>query len=464
MPTFAVSYTEPGVYVRIQNVNIPALPPGVQRIALVGYGKLTKNVINEEITRGGDTKDALSYSNENAVSISSQISDEFGNRYYETTDYVLNTGVGGEEAEMAEVDWSPAGSEPTAGVKYYVNYVVNKLSLEGDFDPKIMYSAEESVDTYGTPQELNGNSKEQSLPTGAQLVFTNGASQVVCVQINPDDSDPINDAIDKLESEEVTVVIPCVPVSSTVNTGVPAYLSTHVDLMSEVLEGKFRIVILGVPAGTDATGFSTALSEYTALGAIANRRIGVIGTSRAQITINSELKEVGSWAMACAIGGIIGIESNNAGEPISGKILAGFTAIYDTFKRNQKNQIAQQGVTVIEKDGAVYRVRHFLSTDMATVLTQEMKATIISDYIASITINALKAVFINTRNLGEETTSNIKAVQRLLLEAQVPDIINGYDKIDATVNELDPRQIDLNFAILPTLDVNWIYVTLGVEF
>ena len=469
MPTFSANYTEPGIYVDIKDVSSPAIAPGQTVIAFIGYGKLTKR-FSESLTRDAagsqDWTDTLS---KDAVSVTSQIIDEFGNVYYKNEDYILSIEDGNSVIDWGLGDAQDTGEAPSGGTEYEVIYEVFKTQEDDDFEPQMIQSEDHAYDVFGDPLETNDSDNKQTLPLGLKIAFGNGSAPAMAVQIDENDSDPIKTAIDKLEKEYVNIVVPCLPISSDENNSVVSDLYSHVRDMSSLLERKYRIALLGLSTDVDnPDDFASTVSEYENLASVDSDRMGIIGGSKTGVNIDGEENIVGSWTLASAIAGILGNPNFDVAEPISGKILTGIDKIYDIWDRKQKNQIASKGITIVEEDGIVNRVRHFLSTDMTTPISQELKTKIVADYIARITIDTLKATFINTRNVGQETISNIEAVQRLLLQAQQDNDIlrspEGFRNINAKQNETEPRQIDINYEILPVLEVNWIYINMGITF
>jgi len=454
MPTFSVSYIEPGTYVNIRTISIPATAPGTINLAIIGNGKREKNVLNVEIVRGSGDTDELPYDEERIISISPQITDEYGDIYKSPDDY--------EKTEYENsITWK--GNQPLEGTKYYVNMVVTKTEEENDFDPQYIESEDIAYDLYGNRMEVNSMDEYCTLPTAISLAMRNGSGPVIGVQVNEEDADPYETALNKLQSEDVQLIV----IAKDIDASLLSALSTHLTNMSTLLEGKFRRGLVGIPKDTDnQENFSDILSSYSDFASVNNKRLGLIGVSNCEISTPSGNMEIGAWGLAAAIGGIVSNPNNDPGEPITGKLVTGFESIKDKFIRKQKNRIAGNGVTIVEKDGAVNIIRHFLSTDMSTPATQELKITGIADYFAILLIKTLNAVVVNTRNLGTETINNIKAIINLLSSAQVDNRILEEPARNVSVvrSEIDPRQMNVGLEILPVGDVNWIYIDMGVVF
>ncbi len=462
MATFSVAYTQPGVYVDIRSAKIPATPPGDINLAIIGHASLQKQFLNTAMFRGEGLEDVLPYADEDIYQIYTEIRDEFGDRYFIDRDFVKDE-YSNKIVWLEEED----SNRPMENTTYYVSGMLNKKEEDGDFNPKYIDSDELKILVYGNSMKENTDGKEARLPKAIDLALGHGAGHVYGVQINPNDFDGIKDAINKLRTEDIQLIV----IADDITPDELSHLTFHVEDMSDLLEGKFRRALVGMPLDSDNEEFSDVLQKYEDMASVNSSRIGIVGPSNNRVSsgfTNPAHYQYGGWVLASAIAGIIANPNNNPGEPISGKLIGGdILEIGDRFTTKQKNRIAGKGITLVEKTGAINRVRHFLSTDMSSPITQELKITGIADYMARITISALTAIFVNTRNLGSETIANIEAVINLLSTAQIDNGVltaPGIQNMSITRNELEPRQIDVEFEILPVFDLNWIKITMGVTF
>jgi len=517
MPTFTPQYTEPGVYVQFADVTVPAAPPGAFIPAIIGLGKKTLTIVEQVKKGAANSQDDLK---KTPVFEIISITDKAGKTYVKDTDYVLTND---------KVDWSPAGDEPITGSVYYVTYTYIKgdadyapylttrqdtiFSLFGSPEfPNLILTGTatggtSNTLTTGLTMTLNeykgkyvkitsgvGVGQERlivsntttgvltvapnwttvpdntsvyeindistnTLSIGAKICQQQGASYVLCVQAKDDTVTALQEAIDSLKNERCYVIVLMKGLEA--GNSLISYLKNHVDQMSSLLERKFRISIIGAPIN------STDVNDYiTAATSIKHYRVAYLSPSDQIYTINNTDYTVDGSYLAAALAGIICNPNYTWAEPISGKSIISFKDIRDIFTRAEKNNMASNGVCIIEKkEAGDFRVRHALSTDPTSVATQELKVTRIKDGLAEYLIRNLTNAFINTRNLGSETIANITAFIKFLLGAVVRrnDIVEFRD-LEVTQNPLEPRQIDVKFYIKPTLDINWIFITFGVTF
>jgi hypothetical protein len=347
---------------------------------------------------------------------------------------------------------------PSTSRIFSVTYTLTKDSTL-DYDPLVFSSLQSVIDWYGPATSSN------TISLGAQLYFENGGGLLVAVQVHSDTYSEYTAAVDKLANVDVYCIIPLLETNYNNNTGLPAYMKTHVTNMSSTVEKKERLAILAGPIGADSkAAIETSVTNYiTSIQMAPSARVVYLAPSSGKKTLSSGQLTLSGPYIAAALAGIICNPAYTSGEPISGKNIAGFDSVEDIYTRYQKNRIASYGGLIIEQTGGRMAVRHALSTDNSTIVNSEVKITKIKDYIARTMRQSLDSIFINTRNLGPVTLSSIKGVCALLLDGVISlrDIVS-YQNLTVVQNSVDPRQIDVSFQIRPTWDINWILVTFGV--
>lgn len=272
-------------------------------------------------------------------------------------------------------------------------------------------------------------------------------------------------AITKLESVSAYCVVPLFAANSTTNAALISTLKSHVTNMSTTTERKNRIGLLsGLSTTDDPTDKETAVSTHiAAIQACDYYRLGYVVPSNATKSLTYGTVTMSGPFTAAAVAGIVCNASYSAGEPISGKSITGFDTVADIYTRYQKNRMASYGGFIIENASGNFKVRHALSTDISDIVKAELKITRITDSVSYTVSSALEAMFINTRNTGAQTISDMSSATRLILDGIVSlqDIVS-YQNLSVVQSSIDPRQIDVSFQIQPAWDVNWILITFGV--
>ena len=304
-----------------------------------------------------------------------------------------------------------------------------------------------------------------TLAIGAQLAISQGASYIMCVQLQDNISSATTGwqaAMDALELQECYCVVPMrgLDTTSTPESTILNYLKTHVTDMSTMVERKFRMALIGVPIGTTTTAAFISIATLCD-----SERMAVLTPDTMDLTLNGVTETVDGSYLAASVAGIICNPNYTWGEPISGKSVIPFDDIVDPFTRTEKNMMAGNGVMIIEKKGpGDFRIRHALTTNPSTVAEQELKVTRIKDGLSKYMISSLESAFINTRNVGNETISNIKAFMKFLLSNVISrQDITEFSDPDVRVSPSDPRQINISFNVRPSYDVNYIKITFGVS-
>jgi hypothetical protein len=368
------------------------------------------------------------------------------------------------------------GSDPlnirTIGTKYDIAYKVNKAL--SDFVPVAFDNLADLQEFHGTT--IDATTKNDALSVGAAPYFSQGGLTVYTVPLKDkvllgtdgyDLDEPtgsgyvaaVEDALTLLEDVAiVSMILPLSP-SEPINGGNyrPGILNavlSHVNRMSAIAMGKPRMSIMGARAGTtDENVFITAATTMS------SNRIVYMAPATASLAIGSVTKIVDGSLIASAVAGILS-SGVNAGEPISSKQLTAFIDIPDPFTRVQKDRIGgTYGVTVVEKDNGASVIRHFLTTNPSSSLTAEGKITVIEIDVRRSLEAGLNATLINTRLVNGQTIGSARTIIGLILNQKIAvQIINAFEIIKLEKDPLEPRQLNVELAIRPVFDLNWIYI------
>jgi len=568
MPTFSPNYQKPGTYVKIKRPQLPIIPASIFIPAVIGIGRLDKDLTSDAIVKGSANDKALIMAGIDDITSITQVIDESGNIYRETTDYLLIDDTLVPDAKKETIDWSPViaatktgikvetfdvsgltfkmaidggimkthtfatpfitktaaqiatdllntfttgctiveasggdagkvkistiltnggiieigdgtanailgfsvekiygSTEPVTGQKYYVTFVAPKNA--DDYEPALFADQNLIEDIYGDSNTLSGGNPTHTLSLGSKIMKENGSGFVWCCQADVSNGviSGFEAALDRLRIVTPWVIVPMLPISDSSYLELIAYSKAHIVATSNEIENKYRTIILGGQKDLDdKTDKSSSISSYLDIfAALTSARIPYIVSSKCQRLVGDTLIDLDGCYLAAAVAGVATNPNYDAGEPLSGKSIVGFTDVSSSIYLNSElNYLAQYGGMIIEKDGISFTIRHALTTDTTNAGTQEFKVTKIQDYVADTVRTALNKAFVNTRNTGGPTYASMKTMIEMLLGSMMPHIIVDKQNIDAKQNSIEPRQIDVRFGIKPTWDTNWIYVEFGV--
>jgi hypothetical protein len=468
MATFVKGYIEPGVYVESEIK--PTLVIGTVGNfvpVLIGTMDTHKKVVSDNLTYNTDST-LVKVSGQNILfsdvrTDGSYAIDNFGYVYYEGSDkdFVLSA----DDDNYLQITWN-TGKKP-AGTSYKLYFYLKK-SVE-DYEPKFFYSTQttEAFDFLGKVEVDNNGNVKYSLPLGFSLAIANGASGVWCISLydsqgnkrlteildklqtlkNPDGSYPYSivvlggymygqaSGVNDLTFDEVSSVI------------------NHVRTMSSVENQQERIAIFGPPkdAVENIDNYKNTIAQ------LKDRRVVYCYPARVKVNVGTVTVTVGGYYLAAAIAGLIDSLAMNM--PLTGQLVSGFSEISDNMIREQKNVIAASGCLIVEDS---MRIRHALTTDQTNMITGELKVTRIVDYVMRLMRSSLVA-FVNQPYTSGLLSTIAISVKLLLTQLANINVITDYRDINVVRNGIDPRQVDVSFAIRPSFDINWIYVKFTVE-
>lgn len=401
--------------------------------------------------------------------------DQYGQTYTEKTDFLVTR-----PSSNVVINWSPTGGttkEPAARSLYTVTYLAPKVAA--DYAPKLFTSGNPAdlVTVYGAETPLatllgTYEGVDNTITLGGRLLLLNNAGALYCIQLNPADASQnfstglvsaVEAALDRAKSIVTRVIVPMVPMTSSSLSALIIYLKNHVETQSSTLLRHERVGIIGVPLRTESSNPTNPTQPWEDTAALASSsRMVVMAPSTATRTISGRLTSLDGSCLAAAMAGQYANALVDAGEPISGKQLAGFDSIVDPFVDLQKNRLLAAGVSDVEANFAILQA---LTTKTSSVAEVELKVTRIRDFVTDTMRDSLQKIYINTRNLGSETLSNIQATVKALLAQMITNrILVDAINVSVTQDTIDPRQINVVFQIRPAYDINYIYITFGVTF
>jgi hypothetical protein len=361
--------------------------------------------------------------------------------------------------------------EPAYLTTYSFTYGTPKVTTltQDDYGPTLYTDLTSLVASYGpvaTTNDLPGSpySVANTLPLGAQIVFTNSANTggIMAVQCNPADGTPLAQfqaALNKLAGVPGVNIVVCLTPMSLLYPSILA----HVVNCSQPLDGLFRTAMIGFDPTT--TTITSAVSQAEGMAASGNgRRILMPWPASVNIALanNTNAQLDGSF-LAAAIAGLRINGNNDVATPLLRQQLYPFTTAATNLLRTDKLELRDGGVTVVELQNGLVRITEDTTTDRSTIDNQEFSVTEIVDFVATTCSTLLNSIFIGVKILSNTTSIVTATVQVLLNNLIALNILTDYQNVQVQVNKLDPRQIDISFEVAPVYGLRYISVTFSLE-
>lgn len=343
---------------------------------------------------------------------------------------------------------------PAAAVIYFVNYEYAKVTA--DYTPKFYFTLQSVVNDYGPVDSST------MISNGASLAFQNGASIVCVCQENPADGSPIAQAQSALNKLLATPNISIVVVlEGTHNAQLLPAIKQHVDTASSTVNKLERTAIVGLEGTyvtSDMLGFASSVDD--------NRVVLINAASTTnKMFIGAATTEsvVGGQYVAAALAGVRCNPAYDVAQPMTREIISGFTTISNTLAQSEKALLINQGVCVIDIISGVPKVLFGTTTSFATVAAQLYQVTQISDYVLQSLRGLLDPIFIGQKLLASTPSQVQTVVSAILQTIQQSNIIVAFTTPVVTVDISDPTRIDISVGIQPVLEVDVIFITLGLN-
>ena len=395
-------------------------------------------------------------------SIHAVSSNDTGHLKIATTDVVNSSLYIGNGTANADLGFT-AGSyvqtpdQPALHVKYFVSYEYPKVTA--DYTPKFYFTLQAVTNDYG-PVNLG-----TSISNGASLAFQNGASIVCVCQENPADGSPVSQvqsALNKLLATPNIWIV--VSLEGGSNPQLLSAIKQHVDTASSTINKLERRAIVGFDE--TVTTFSDQDMLSYALAADDNR---VVLLNSAE-NVNTEFvgtatvaTQVGSQYAAAALAGVRCNPAFDVAQPMTREVISGFSSITNTLTQAEKSILINQGVCVIDVVSGVPKVLFGTTTDFATVAAQLEQVTEIADFTVQSLRGLLDPIFIGQKLLANTLSQVQTVVSAILQSIQQSNIIVAFTTPVVTVDISDPTRIDISVGIQPVLEVDVIFITLGLN-
>jgi len=363
-----------------------------------------------------------------------------------------------------------APSRPALGVVYFVNYEWAKAVGDGQnsFEPQFFFLQNFSTITNAMGSVGGGDSQTANmngawtLPVAAQLAQQNGASIICLMQMNPVDganASQVRSALTKLFIPNINIVV---SLDAADNAMLIPDITNHVEEASSTINRLERTAFIGFSAlsnPSDATmlGYATAASS---------NRVVVVNQTNTTYTMfvgtNTLPSTVDGTMMAAALAALRTNPAFDVAQPLTREIVSGI-ATTNTLAQSEKTIFANQGVLVVDNISGSAKVVFGTTTEFADILDQLYQVVEISDYCAQTIRGLLDPIFIGQKLLAN-TPSQVETVTSAILsDIESSNIIESFTQPTATVNPLQPTQILVNVGVQPVLELDTIFITLGLN-
>jgi hypothetical protein len=346
------------------------------------------------------------------------------------------------------------------------------------YDPTEFEDYDQIVATYGpamvstAPTSPTASQVASALTLAAKIALENGAASVLCVATNPASGDfraQLQAAYRKIEANYQAQIIVPLFVDGAYNAHVPTNIA---NLLADVkshcetaaADGYGRIAFTGVATAYDNTVGHDQLAQ-----AQASKRLVLCYPNRL-LAFNSAVNastEIDGFYLAAAMAGRLA--RNVVARGLTNLSLTSFTglpaAIAQAMTRTFKNNLSKSGVNVAEINQSNQLIaRHGVSTDMTSILTQEISLTRIGDTLLQMLQTGMSSAGLIGEPITAETTINVKSAMIGLLEQAVSDgVIVSYANAQVRQMSSDPSVIEGTFSYKPPIPMNYIVIKFAVD-
>lgn len=366
-----------------------------------------------------------------------------------------------------------SGSEGGRDARYSIKRIQGGHLLEGDdiqvsysytndnhFEPHTFFDYTDVQSFYGRPFTQDGEIQSE-LSLAARIAFMNGAQQIVCVAVDPENTSApalseYEDALQKLEGHmDISIVVPATGMRQIQDS-----VTSHVRVQSN--NNYERRAIVGRDGSETPVPPQQLISDAET---IRERRVMLVGPASLKFfssDLNREIA-IGGQFLAAAVAGVAAALA--PAEPITRKPVTGFIGSSNEESDGQKNRMAQSGVAVVEKSrNSTFRMRHGVTTDPSTVLTREWSIIGQQDRMVQQMKGYLDADGLVGTMINDLTLVNIKASAEAALQSLTRDnSIRDYRDLKVRQVESSPDVVEVSFEWRASLPLNYILVRFALN-
>lgn len=323
-----------------------------------------------------------------------------------------------------------------------------------------LYDYDDVRDFYGEPFDANGGIQSE-LTLAAKFAFTNGASTVLTVAVDPANPSAPNitdysNAMDKFRDEDqIAIIVPATGLSA-----IQPLVQQHVVAQSN--NRYERRSIIGMDGSSNIVASTQRINNAEAL---TEQRIALISPSRF-LYLAPELNRVinlGGQYMAAAVAGKS--VSQIAAMPLTRKTLLGFQGPAEDQRDGQKMLESSNGLMVVEKTRRnLVQVRHGVTTNPTDLLTREWSIIGQQDVM----VYRIRDYLDNDGLIGmpiyDTTLVQVKASAESALVSLVRDaVIDAYKNLKVRQIGTQPDVIEVRYEWRPAYPLNYIVVRYSVD-
>jgi hypothetical protein len=166
--------------------------------------------------------------------------------------------------------------------------------------------------------------------------------------------------------------------------------------------------------------------------------------------------------MAAAIAGVLTNPTFDVATPLTRRQILGFIGLGRLLDPTEANQVAVNGVTIIEQTQAGLRVRHGLTTNMSSVITRTPSVTITIQYVQQ-QIRAALDPFIGQKLTGTVIKSVEGAMVGTFANMIDKQIVSSVSGIEVVVDDQDPTILRASAVYVPVFPLEYIVVLLNIR-
>lgn len=434
--------------------------------SIIGEGAVTFT-ITEQVTKGtsGGT-DPLAHT---ALSILRIGNFSTTKDYSLTTDYLLTGG---------SVDWSPGGSEPTVGQKYFVTYSYAKAAA--DYGPQLFDNFNAILQAYGpVALDNNGNLTPASYITLAAQIMMGpgiGAQNLIIAQIAPttpgspvaaDFTTALAALVNSVGPLKVDpyYVVPLGGKLSDSDVGVvnAAFLN-HAIQMADPQFRKERRIYTGLKSNAS---FNSVITAAGALGTdqVNSGRLTLAANFDPTLTLSTntgpKVITLDGFFAAAAIAAFRSTQV--ASQPALNKLLPAFSGFVTTFSSTQIDALDDAGAMVLEDVAGSVRMVNDVTVNIVNDIEKSIPTVETRDSMILSLRRRLSSAFLGLRGSPAIPSQLEQSADTFLEERRGSWDIQAFSPSKANRQPNSTTKFVVTFSYLPAGEVLEISVRFSID-